>query len=243
MYLLKKEDNEALYNDVKAVIFDLDGTLAYTLEDLRDAMNHAMRHYGWPEKSIEDILRAINCGGRQFVKNCMPEELASNEELASEAYTYYYGKYSCFVINKTVLYDGIEALVDKIISMGIPVALSTNKEINLACRITDKLLPEKFSYRVGDGTVGKDGVRFPTKPDPSGALLVCEELGISPENVLYIGDSVIDMRTAKNAGMRSIWVSWGYSKREMIPDEFAPDFTAHTPSDIERIITEIKENN
>lgn len=240
MYLLKTKDNNALYNDVKAVIFDLDGTLAYTLEDLRDAMNHAMRTFGWHEKTLDEILMAINYGGRQFVKNCMPADLSSDEELAAEVYKAYYGNYSSFAIRKTVLYDGMGKLVDKLCSMGIPVCLCTNKEISLACRIMDKLLPGKFAYRVGDGTVGRDGRRFPTKPDPSGALLVCEELGISPENVLYIGDSVIDMKTAKNAGMRSIWVSWGYSKREMIPEEFAPDVTANEPGDIERYILDVK---
>jgi len=235
-------EKERLYAPVKAVIFDLDGTVAYTLEDLLVAMNYAMDFYGWKEKTREDLLRAINYGGRQFVKNCMPTECTSDADLCERAYLTYYDHYSKHCDELTVLYDGVKEVADRLTEYGIPFSLNTNKEVELASRITDKLLPGRFVSRIGDGSRGKDGKVLPHKPDPTGAYLICEAMGVKPENVIYIGDSVIDMTTAKNGGMRSIWVSWGYSVRESIPDEVKPDFIAHKAEDIITFIDEIRAN-
>ena len=214
---------------VRGVIFDLDGTLAYTMEDLKSAMNYMLRFYGFPERTTEQLLAAINHGGRVFVKRSLPPEKAEDESFLDEAYAVYHEHYLSDPVEKTVLYDGFDKVFGLLEKRGIVSAVCTNKETDVAKRIAAKLFPGKASLVVGGEK------RFRSKPAPDGVNYICSELGLDPATILYVGDSGVDMHTARNAGVRAVWCSWGYAKRDAFP-EIEPDFIASVPTDICDII-------
>ncbi|MBQ7160424.1 MAG: HAD family hydrolase [Clostridia bacterium] len=189
---------------IKAVIFDLDGTVCYTIDDLRTAMNLMLKEFGMPERSVEEILSAINCGAREFVRRSMPEDKAADPELLEKCFQYYSERYSEHFLDSTYPYEGIPELIGELRSRGIKTALLTNKGDSHARALINKLFGDSF-----DLVLGNCG-RFPTKPDPASALWMASELGAEPREVLYVGDSDVDMKTARNAGFFACGVSWGY---------------------------------
>ncbi len=191
---------------IKGVIFDLDGTLAYTIEDLRTAMNLMCKDMGYPERSVDDILAAINCGSLEFVRKSMPEELQSDEELVKKCHGIYSGYYSQHYLDNTVLYNGIEKLIHTLKDMGLKLAVLSNKGDEHTVNLTKKL----FGDGVFDHIQGYKP-EFPTKPDPTSALYICREiLGLEPDEILYVGDSNVDMETSRNAGFFTCGCTWGF---------------------------------
>lgn len=191
---------------IKGVIFDLDGTLAYTIEDLRTAMNLMCNEMGYPERSVEDILAAINCGSVEFVRKSMPEELQGDEELVHSCHKIYSGYYTQHYLDKTCLYDGIEELIHTLKAKGLKLAVLSNKGDEHTVRLTEKL----FGQGVFDHIQGFKP-EFPTKPDPTSALYITREiLGLEPNEILYVGDSNVDMETSRNAGFFTCGCTWGF---------------------------------
>ena len=189
---------------IKAAIFDLDGTVCYTINDLRTAMNLMLSEFGMPQRSVEDILSAINFGAREFVRRSMPEDAASDPELVDRCFKCYSERYSEHYLDTTTPYDGIPEVITALKKKGIKVAVLTNKGDAHAKALVKKLFGDAFDIVLGNCD------RFPTKPDPSSALWIASELGVAPREVLYVGDSDVDMRTARNAGFFACGVSWGY---------------------------------
>ncbi len=197
---------------IKGVIFDLDGTLAYTIEDLRTAMNLMCKEMGYPERSVEDILAAINCGSLEFVRKSMPVEHQSNEELVKHCHKIYSGHYTQHYLDKTVLYDGIEELVHKLKNKGLKLAVLSNKGDEHTVKLTEKLLGKG----VFDHIQGYKP-EFPTKPDPTSALYITRDiLGLEPSEILYVGDSNVDMETSRNAGFFTCGCTWGFRTKDIL---------------------------
>ena len=199
---------------IKGVIFDLDGTLAYTIEDLRTAMNLMCKDMGYRERSVDDILAAINCGSIEFVRKSMPEELQQDEDLVKKCHGIYSGYYTQHYLDKTVLYDGIEELVHKLKDMGLKLAVLSNKGDEHTVRLTEKLLgKDVFDHIQGCKP------EFPTKPDPTSALYITREIfGLEPREILYVGDSDVDMKTSRNAGFFTCGCTWGFRHRRVLID-------------------------
>ncbi len=196
---------------IKAIIFDLDGTLADTMYDLRYAMNSMLRSYGYPERTREELISFINKGARYFVWRSLPDGVADTPdcEAVNEAMKVYSESYAKCYLNETKEYEGVTDALLSLKDKGIKMAVLSNKPDRFVKDIADKLFPDIFEISLGQGP-------FPTKPDPSAAFMIAEELNVSPAECAFVGDSDVDMTTAINAGMLPVGVSWGYRNEECL---------------------------
>ena len=189
----------------RGVIFDLDGTLINTLEDLADSVNEALEKMGYPTWPVDDYRMKVGRGFRNLMENSVPEPLRQDGAVIDEMLVHFVEAYDRRYKNKSVPYDGIDWLLDELTARGIKVAVNSNKRTDY----TEKLIDKLFSRIPFVGVfVERQGV--PKKPDPAGALELCRMMGFKPEEVLYVGDSGTDMKTGKNAGMDTIGVGWGF---------------------------------
>lgn len=190
------------------VIFDLDGTLVDTLEDIADAMDRVLALEGAPGHSYDEYRYLIGHGIRNLVKESLPPGLRDEETIARcyERMIADYGEHS---LVKTRPYEGVTELVHELRAAGVPLAIHSNKSHELTRDIVVALLdPEGF--------VVVSGARpdAPLKPDPAVALAIAVRFGLPPARVVYLGDSLVDMRTATAAGMIPIGASWGFRTSE-----------------------------
>ncbi len=213
---------------IKAAIFDLDGTLCDTIPAITEGINRTRKIYGLPTHSESDVLTYINYGSRELVRRAFPEFPEEKVgEILSE-YTSQYGQ--CYMITKEA-YPGIKEILASLKEKGIKLAVLTNKMDGITQEIIyDVFGRDTFLYIVAQGM-------FPPKPDPQSANYLLEKLSVSREETVLIGDSHIDIRTAKNAGLHSIGVSWGYRTPEILISEGA-ERIAETAYDIPAIIDE-----
>ncbi len=216
---------------IKAVIFDLDGTLAFTLPDLTEGMNRARACYGLPPVTEEFILSFINGTTDQFIHNSFPA--GQSEEYYAKAKQTYLGQYGKCYLHNTTAYDGMAETLSALRADGFPLAVFTNKDNDHANDIVKKLYGDDvFEEILGTG-------RFPGKPSPDGALYLAGKYGVSPSECAFVGDSDVDMKTAKNAGMVAVGATWGYREKEILIAAGA-DVTVDRPCDIYDIIKKIK---
>lgn len=208
---------------IRAAIFDLDGTLADTMPALREGMNMALAHYGFPERSREELILCINHGSREFLRRAFPEDFP--EEKIDEALAFYTQCYAQVWHKTETLYPNIRELTDKLKALGFKLGVITNK----MHEITVPLIEQLFGKGYFDDIIGQG--EFPTKPDPISTLVMLSRFGIEPCEAAFIGDSHIDMRTAKNAGLTAIGVAWGYRSEEVLWNEGA-DCVAQTADEV-----------
>lgn len=186
----------------KAVIFDLDGTILNTLADLANAVNFALKQYGYPEHSHDAIRAMIGNGVANLIRRAAPAS-ASDEECTEilKAFKDYYREH---VNDYTRPYDGICDMLAALRENGIYVGINSNKydaALQNLCRIHFNGL---YDFAAGESEA------TPKKPDPTAALRIMDAADAKPEETIYIGDSRVDIDTAANAGMDSAWVSWGF---------------------------------
>lgn len=210
---------------IKALIYDLDGTLADTLPSLCQAINMTMDHYGAPLRTCEDVRLAIGNGARMLVKRLLPDALANHEDKVTEALLYYNARYA-ETYTAADCYDGIQDAVTALCHRGYTSAVLSNKPDKYTVALCRILFPENtFALTQGQ----QEGV--PTKPDPTAPLSIAARLGVSPEECAFIGDSEVDIRTAKNAGMMSVGCAWGYRSADDLRAEGA-DAVIDTPDQL-----------
>jgi phosphoglycolate phosphatase len=210
----------------RAAIFDLDGTLCYTYPDLKASLNAALREMGYPERTDRELYENVNCGVREWVRGGLPEELRRDEEAVDRALGVYTGIYAAHYCDHTVVYPDLEKAVRRMKDAGFRLAVHTNKEQAEASGMVEKLLPGLFDSVLGDGCC-------PSKPDPAGVYMLARQAGIPLSDFVFIGDSHVDMQTAKNAGVFALGVSWGY-RPEAVLWENGADAVVRTPRDLER---------
>ena len=210
-----------------AVIFDLDGTLLNTLGDLRAATNHALEVRGLPPHSMEEIRQFIGNGIRLLICRAMPEGTSEAEiDAALDDFKAYYAAH---IHDRTVPYDGIPQLLTALRKRGIKVAVLSNKIDSASQQLIEYFFPEKTDVVFGEH------VGVPRKPDPTSCRMVMQQLGVQPEQVLYVGDSGTDMQTAKNAGLYAVGVTWGFRSKEVLL-EYGADVLVHRPEQILQIL-------
>ena len=210
-----------------AVIFDLDGTLLNTLGDLRAATNHALEVRGLPPHSMEEIRQFIGNGIRLLIRRAMPEGTPEAEiDAALDDFKAYYAAH---IHDRTVPYDGIPQLLTALRKRGIKVAVLSNKIDSASQQLIEYFFPEKTDVVFGEH------VGVPRKPDPTSCRMVMQQLGVQPEQVLYVGDSGTDMQTAKNAGLYAVGVTWGFRSKEVLLENGA-DVLVHRPEQILQIL-------
>ncbi|MCL1859272.1 MAG: HAD-IA family hydrolase [Oscillospiraceae bacterium] len=205
----------------KGIIFDLDGTVADTGADLSNAINLMLESLGFEKKSQQEILKHINFGARAFVKGCLPDE-----KLLDEALKRYMKFYSEHCFEQTRLYDGIAELIESLHVNNIKMCVLSNKPDIMTKKIVKGLLNKSYFIDILGGSE-----RFPHKPKPDSALYMAEKMGIAPDEILYIGDSDVDMKTAINAGMFPLGVTWGYRPESFIVEAGAKKIV-HSPGEI-----------
>ncbi len=214
----------------KAVIFDFDGTLVDTCADIALCINEMLSHYGYENKTNEQVKAALCFGPVKLVYNVLPSEVANDSKLLDECVEFYRGKYNVSENKLTYPYDGIINLLTVLKENGIKIAINTNKNSFQTRNIVSGI----FADETFDKIVGFSDSR-PAKPNPCGALMIANELGIEPCDIVYIGDSHVDIKTAKNAGMSSVGVSWGYRSRDVLEKE-NPDYIADNVAQLSEYI-------
>ncbi len=191
-----------------AVIFDLDGTLLDSLEDLADSVNHALSERGLPTRTIDEIRRFVGEGQVKLIERALPEGRA---ELRDELLASFRRHYVDDPARKTRPYPGVEGLVVALRERGYRLAVLSNKPDLPTRKLVDHYFPAgTFEVAYGE----RPGI--PRKPDPTSALGVARELGVDPARCAFVGDTAIDMKTAAAAGMFGIGVLWGFRSREEI---------------------------
>lgn len=194
--------------EYQAVIFDLDGTLINSLYDIADSMNMVLVSHGFPTHDYDQYRLLIGKGLKNLSENAIPEE-NRNDETIGKVFKDMIQVYGQNVVNKTVLYKGIPELLDYLKINGYKVAILSNKAHELTTSIAKSILDKwQIDFIMGSKP------EIPRKPDPAGAIICSEELGVNPESILYLGDSGVDMQTATSAGMTAIGVTWGFRSRE-----------------------------
>ncbi len=205
------------------VIFDLDGTLLNTLGDLRAAVNYALYLRGLPPRSMEEIRYFVGNGVRNLMRRSLPA--GSSEEEIDAALADFKRHYSAHLCDHTVPYDGIPELLSILRKRGMKIAVLSNK-MNAA---TQELIAHYFRGKVD--VVFGEHPDVPRKPDPTSCHMIMDQLGARPAEVLYVGDSGVDMQTARNAGLTAVGVTWGFRPREELIDNGA-DMLADLPIQI-----------
>jgi len=188
------------------VIFDLDGTLLDTVEDLRAALNYGLEQGGFPPKTTAEMKLIIGGGVRNHVKNAVPE--GTPEDVIDRVFAAFKARYNAHNNDTTRPFPGIPELLKALKAAGIRVAVNSNKLDEDSHVLVAAHFPGLVDMAIGD----REGV--PRKPSPVSANEIMAALGVSPDRVLYVGDGDSDIQTARNAGTDGAWVSWGYRSRE-----------------------------
>ena len=212
----------------KAVLFDMDGTVLDTLGDIADAVNHSLETFGYPRQS-EDVIRAkLGNGARMLMTGCAPENLSS--EAFEELLNFYNSYYNDHSIIRTAPYAGIPELCAELEAVGCKVAIISNKPDPTVKGLADRFF--HGMYAVGECP----DIR--RKPAPDAVLTALKEFNIRPDEAVYIGDTEVDVQTARNAGTGCIAVSWGFRSLEQLQDTGVSDICATVEELSGKLLTE-----
>lgn len=210
---------------VKGIIFDLDGTLCDTLDDIRAGVNAVLERLGYKTRTKYEIYKFINHGARELIRRSLPKDVQSVDFIVDSALEDYNNEYAKCCCNTTYAFEGVEEMLIELKSLGFKIGILSNKQDKFVSEIIDKLFDEDmFTFVMGQS-------KFPPKPDPASALYVAKAMGVRPERCVYIGDSDVDVDTAANAGMKFIGVKWGY-RDEVILRRAGAVNIASSPNDI-----------
>ena len=219
---------------IKAIVFDLDGTLANTLPEIREGVNMTVRKMGYPEHDMAAIQSFINFGARHLIRCSLPSELQQNEEKVDEALALFDHCYGEVCLHTTETYDGMKELVARL-HRDYKIGILSNKQDHYVKQLAVQLLGAE-NYDAAQGVI----FGLPTKPNPYLSEKVAEAMGVKTCECVMVGDSDIDILTAKNASMTHLGVSWGFRDEAFLREHGATQI-AHTPHELESMIRSIKE--
>lgn len=217
----------------KACIFDLDGTLAYTLDSMARPANEVLRGLGLRTLPVENFRFYCGEGADMLVKRCLAD--AGDQELVhyEEAKRRYRERFAREPLYGVRCYEGMEDALERLKGQGVRLAVCSNKPHEAAVRVVSSLLPSLFDVVIGQ----QEGIR--RKPAPDALLLAAGRLGVSPRECIYFGDSGTDMLTGRGADMLTVGVLWGYRKKEELVEKGA-ELLLERPEDIPRLYEERK---
>ena len=196
----------------KIIIFDLDGTLLNTLEDLTCSINFMLSKFGYSQKNNEEIKNYVGNGVYKLIERAIPDGI-SNPNF-DDCVKIFKNHYKNNMYNKTSAYAGIEAMLEKIKNKNILTAVASNKFDLAVKELCEKYFGNLIDYAIGENE--KYGIN--KKPAPDMILKILDKYGINSANALYVGDSEVDIQTAKNCKIKCISVTWGFKTREFLTE-------------------------
>ena len=206
----------------EAVLFDLDGTLLDTIDDLAACMNAALAECGLATTPVAEHKLMVGDGVRNYVLRAMGPERRGDEDLVGRITEIYQGLYAERWAVKTRPYEGVKEMLAELAARRLRLAVLSNKPDHFTRKTVAHFLPDVPF----DGVRGaRDGVGL--KPDPTSAVAIAETLGVGVERFGYVGDTATDMRTARAAGMRAVGVLWGFRSRDELINAGAESLIAH----------------
>ena len=199
-------------------IFDLDGTLLDTLADLAASCNYALRTHGMPEHSIDDVRRFVGNGVRKLMERAIPDGEANPDfEATFATFREYYMHHS---LDTTKPYLGIMDTLVELKARGCRLAVVSNKMMAATVELCKHFFPDTIEVAIGENEA--EGIK--KKPAPDTVLAALKQLGVSGEDAVYVGDSDVDLATARNSGLPCISVLWGFRDRDFLLDHGATTF-------------------
>ena len=209
------------------VIFDLDGTLLDTLMDLKDSLNYVLVKNGFPARTAREVRSFLGHGVKVLLTSSLPEGTAAAD--MERCLREFKERYAQHLQDKTRPYDGVLPLLKALADMGVRTAIVSNKFDRAV-----KMLGREYFDGLVESAVGEsETVR--RKPSPDGVLTAIGELSGKPETTLYVGDSEVDVMTAKNAGVACVGVTWGFRDREVL-EEAGADYMIDRPEELLAIV-------
>lgn len=214
----------------KTVIFDLDGTLLNTLDDLADSTNYALSRFGYPTRTIEEVRQFVGNGVAKLIERAIPE--GKNNPNFEKCLAIFKENYAQNMYNKTAPYNGIIEMLSNLKSKGIKIAVVSNK-FDLAVKELCKKYFEGFiDFAAGENEA--QGIK--KKPAPDTVISVLNEFNFASEDAVYVGDSDVDIMTAKNSKMPCISVTWGFRDEKFLLENGAT-ILINAPSEIYNHLT------
>ncbi len=192
------------------LIFDLDGTLLNTLEDLADSTNFALRQYNYPERTIEEVRNFVGNGVAKLIERAIPEGL--NNPNFENCLKTFKENYSQNMYNKTAPYNGIIEMLEKLRADNCKIAVVSNKFDAAVKELCQKYFPNLIDIAIGENEAA--GIK--KKPAPDTVIQVLKELNCDKSEAIYLGDSEVDIMTAENSGMPCISVTWGFKDEDFL---------------------------
>ena len=209
----------------KLLIFDLDGTVADTLPSIAEAVNMCADHFGYPQKDEAFVMSAVGNGVGLLLQKTMPEYAVADEKQFAAIKEYFAECYEFTQSRIDSCYEGMSEVMHSLYERGYILAVLSNKPDKLVQMIIKNIFPD------GIIAMSLGQTELPKKPDPTVPLLIAEKFSVSLDNTYFIGDSEVDVLTAKNAGMTSVAVSWGFRDRSVLEDAM-PDALIDTREEL-----------
>ena len=210
---------------IKTIIFDLDGTLLNTLEDLMISTNYALLEFGFPTHSLEDIRKFVGNGVKKLIERAVP--IDCSQDVTEKCLDVFKEHYSKNMYNHTKPYDSILEILEELHNKGLKIGVVSNKFDSAV-----KELCQKYFLNLVDIAIGQSD-DVPKKPAPNGVFKAMKELSAEPSSTIYVGDSEVDVQTAKNSNLPCIGVLWGFRDRK---DLAGADYIIDNPCDILKIV-------
>lgn len=211
----------------KLVIFDLDGTLLYSLEDLMNSVNFALAVFGYELRTMEEISSYVGNGVQYLLRQAVPDNISEEDfQLCFECFKDHYSKHCC---DKTRPYDGVIEMLKILKAKGVKVGIVSNKYQSAADETCKHYFDGLYDMVLGESDVCR------RKPSPDGINIMCEKFGVEKNEAIFFGDSEVDIKTGDNAGVYCVSVLWGYRDRDFLSRNGAKLFVSN-PLDITNII-------
>ncbi len=211
----------------QAVLFDMDGTVLDTLDDLCDSINHSLAEFSLPQVSRKHVRQCLGNGAAFLVSHSIPA--GSSPELEADVLAFYKPWYDAHCLIKTAPYEGILPMMQSLKEQGLRLAIISNKPNRAVQELSDAFFPGLLELSVGESP----SVR--RKPAPDTVLTAASQIGLSVDQCVYVGDSEVDLQTARNAGMDCISVTWGFRDEAQLIEAGA-SVLVRTPEELESLL-------
>ncbi len=215
----------------KAIVFDLDGTLLNTLDDLCDSTNYALAALHFPPRTLDEVRRFVGNGIRKLIERAVPD--TASAEQTEECYRVFCEHYKHNMENKTKEYDGISDMLSALQDAGYRMAIVTNKADFAAQELCSTLFGKYVKTVVGS----VDG--RPNKPAPDGVYYALEQMGVTPDEAVFVGDSEVDIQTAHNAHLDAVGVLWGFRDETQLRATGVKTLV-RTPKELKNMLLKLK---